>query len=187
MDAGDTVGVPDDKQKKWFVAIVNNNTEKSCGEKLAQMGYEVYVPIQREMHQWKNGKRKWIDRIVLSCMVFIHCTETERKRHIVYLPFVSRFMTNRAKTVNGFHSPAVIPDVQMNLFKYILYASETPVNIEQRPLHIGDKVRVRRGGLIGIEGNIIHGKDGHTDFVVQLDILGYAKMNISANDLEPAV
>lgn len=186
-DVGDAVGMPVNEKRKWFVAIVNHNTEKSCGEKLKKLNYEVYVPIQKEMHQWKNGRRKMIDRIVLPCLVFIRCTAIERRRYVVNLPFINRFMPDHTKVVNGLHPPAVVPDVQMELFKYILYASDTPVSIEQHPLQVGDKVRVLRGGLIGVEGNVVCHKDGHTDFIVQLDILGYAKMTISVDDLEEIV
>lgn len=38
-DVGDAVGL---EKSFWFVAIVNNNTEKSSSEKLQKMGIETY-------------------------------------------------------------------------------------------------------------------------------------------------
>ena len=54
----------------------------------------------------------------------------------------------------------------------------------------GDKVRVVRGKLLGLEGNIVRCEShdsadaANLDIVVQLDILGCARMNISPTDLE---
>lgn len=188
-DAGDAVGVP---PGKWYVAVVSNNTEKTCGAKLLQLGYDVYVPLQKEMHRWKNGRRKIIDRVVIPSKVFIRCTEMERRKHVVALPFVKRFMTDRAAMVNefGFHPVAVIPDAQIQKLRFILFNSNTAVTVEPLPLRLGDKVRVIRGNLMGIEGNIVRcdgsvkDDSGDLDIVVQLDILGCARMSISRNDLE---
>lgn len=55
-DAGDAVGVS--QPFRWYVAIVSNNTEKVCAEKIAALGYDTYVPTQKELRRWKNGRRK---------------------------------------------------------------------------------------------------------------------------------
>ena len=44
-DAGDAVGVS--QPFRWYVAIVSNNTEKVCAEKIAALGYDTYVPTQK--------------------------------------------------------------------------------------------------------------------------------------------
>lgn len=189
-DAGDAVGVS--KPLKWYVAVVSNNTEKVCAERIAALGYDTYVPTQKELRRWKNGRRKIIDRIVIHAAVFVRCTETDRRHHIVNLPFVKRFMVDRAAATNkfGFHPVAVVPDREIEKLRFILYNSDAAVTIEPLPLRLGDKVRVVRGKLIGLEGNIIR-CEGHDtsdssnlDIVVQLDILGCARMNISPMDLE---
>lgn len=83
-DAGEAVGV---SKKHWFVAIVSNNTEKYYGEKLEKMGYESYVPIQKEMHHWRNGKVKTIDRIIIPMVIFVHVTEIEKKKGSGHIAF----------------------------------------------------------------------------------------------------
>ena len=170
----------------WYVAIVGNNTEKACGDKLEKAGYEIYVPTQREMRRWRNGRRKLIDRVVIPSVVFIRCTEQERKKEIVALPYIKRFMTDRARqgsTPSG-RTIAVVPDEQIEKLRFILYNSDSPVSIESAPLRLGDKVRVVRGRLMGIVGNVIQHREGNPDIIVQLDILGCARMNISEDDLE---
>lgn len=46
-----------------------------CAEKIAALGYDTYVPTQKELRRWKNGRRKIIDRIVIPAAVFVRCTE----------------------------------------------------------------------------------------------------------------
>lgn len=188
--AGDAVGVS--APLRWYVAIVSNNTEKVCAEKIAALGYDTYVPTQKELRRWKNGRRKIIDRIVIPAAVFVRCTETDRLHHVVSLPFVKRFMVNRAAAANkfGWHPVAVVPDREIQKLRFILYNSDAAITIEPLPLRLGDKVRVVRGNLIGLEGNVVRCEGSamsdasSLDIVVQLDILGCARMNISPADLE---
>ena len=71
----DAVGIfrNDQEKKHWYVAVVNNRSEKACQDRLrkrlknetdSEKAYEVYVPIQQEMSIRHDGKRKKVDRIV---------------------------------------------------------------------------------------------------------------------------
>lgn len=185
-DAGDAVGV---QRRHWYVAIVNNNTEKSCGSKISKMGYDAYVPMQREAREFRPGRRKTVDRVVIPSRVFVHCTERERLKEIVTLPYIKRFMVDRALAANGFgsHPVAIVPDSEIEKLRFILVNSDNAVTIESRPLRLGDKVRVTRGKLMGLEGNILRRNDGETDLLVQLNILGCARVAVSRDDLERVV
>lgn len=178
---GDAVGVQD---RKWVIAIVNNNTEKKCSEKLMKMGYESYVPTQQEKHRWCTGKIKTIDRIVLPSLVFIRVNELERKE-IVTLSFIHKFMTDRAGAVDccNRHAIATIPDAQIETLKFMLYNSESPVSIEPMPIRLGDKVRVVRGQLQGVEGNVLSMTKNHSEIVFNLNILGCAKVTVLSTNI----
>lgn len=65
-------------QKHWYIAIVNNKSEKLCRDKLekriasqpeGEKDYEVYIASQKEMCLLPSGKRKQVDRIVFP----FHC------------------------------------------------------------------------------------------------------------------
>jgi hypothetical protein len=58
--------------------------------------YEVYVASQKEMSLTAAGKRKWVERILSRSIVFIRCTDTLRRKEIVHLPYIKRFMVNIA-------------------------------------------------------------------------------------------
>lgn len=181
-NVGDAVGIP---KKCWFVAIVNNNSEKAYGEKLKKLGYQSYVPIQRETHHWRNGKVKIVDRVALSSIIFVYSTEAER-REIVKLPFIKRFMSNQALKKDQFHRHpvAIVPDCQIEQLRFMLENSESAISIETLPLHLGDKVRVSKGNLQGLEGNIIRCNGGDSYIIVQLECFGCAKMKVSLEDVE---
>lgn len=181
-EVSDAVGVPN---RQWFIAIVNNNTEKTCETKLTKMGYEVYVPTQREVKKTPDGKRKEVDRILLSSLILMHITEQERKE-VVALPFIHKFMTDRAGKEDRFHHHpiATIPHHQIEKLKFMLYHAEQPVSLEGRPIQLGDKVRVVRGNLTDLEGHVMTCEKGQTHLLVGMDILGYAKVSIDLADLE---
>lgn len=180
----DAVGVPNIEKKEWFVAIVNNHSEKKYAQVLHNEGYEVFVPIQSEERIWRNGTVKILDRVLIAAMIFVYCTESERKI-IVNMPFVKRFMVDQSqKDKNGRHPIAKIPENQIDTFRELLEKADAPITIEMLPLHIGDRVKVVRGKLIGIEGKILQQKCGETFLIVEISLLGCAKLEISMTDVE---
>ncbi len=180
---GDAVGV---EGRKWFVAIVKNNTEKTVREKLRQSGHETYVASQTVIRVWKNGRKAKVDKVLLPAMVFVKCTEQER-REIVRLPYINRFMTNKAGAATGsMPKPlAVIPQKEIDTLRFMLGQSDIPVTIVDTPYKVNDKVVVVRGKLKGLEGEIAHTSDGKSELVIRVDILGCAMVSINALDLEP--
>ena len=183
-DVGDAVGM---EKREWFVAIVNYNTEKSVKQKLDNLKYEAYVATQPTLRIWKNGRKAKIERVVIPNMVFIKCSKSERKQ-IVTLPFINRFLTNRAgnTSANSKTKPlAIIPQKEIETLQYMLCQPDIPITFIEAPtLKLKDKVVVVRGKLKGIEGSVIETYEDKSEVVVSIDILGTAKMTINTTDLE---
>lgn len=180
-EAGDAVGVP---TRHWYVAIVGNNTEKQCAKKLCDLGYECYVPTQTETRLWRNGTRKVVDRILLPAMVLTCVTEPER-RQVVSLSYVKRFLSNRASATDAFgkHRVATIPDDQVERLKFMVGNADEPVEFEPAAYRLGDRVRIARGRLQGIEGHIVECGE-ETYFALRVEMLGLAKVRVRPEDLE---
>ncbi len=176
------VGVP---SPKWFVALVSPRHEKSVSEKLQGLGIESYVATQSELHQWKNGRRRQIERVVIPGVVFVRSTEKER-REIVCLPYVNRFLTDKASVAANGNRIAVVPDRQLERLRFMLGHSDEAVGFESRRYSPGERVRVVRGGLCGLEGEAVESLDGKCRLLVRLDILGCAIVEIGLCDIEPA-
>ena len=51
-NTGDAVGVSDGRF--WCVGIVNCRNEKKVAERVAQAGYEVYLPLRSKVHLWRK-------------------------------------------------------------------------------------------------------------------------------------
>lgn len=177
------VGVED---LHWYVAVVNNNSERSMAGKLTdeRMGgaYECYVPSQKEKRVWKNGRKKEVDRVLLPAMLFVKCTEKKRIE-AQYLGYVKNFLKDHTKGKNGRYPVAVIPDDQIRQLKMMLSKSTAPVTIENVYFRLGDFVRVTSGPLTGVEGNIVVEPKGFY-LVIAIDSLGYAKVQINQSEVE---
>lgn len=188
----------------WFIAVVTPNTEKSCRDKLNKL-FEVlnkerkygesededkrlisYVPIQRELHEWKStGKRVMVDRILCPCYVFIRCSEKDRYNIACRAKFILHFLMDRArKTKEGRNDFARIPNSQMDTFRRMVGDAESPVSIDPSKLHLGSRVRVKSGRFAGMEGYLYREPNGSNMIAITVDFLGYAKTEYPIEMLE---
>ena len=150
--------------RQWLVAYVQSCLEKKTAQRLAAMGIECYLPVQSEIRQWSD-RRKRVDRLVIPMMIFVHVTPQERPLPLS-LQAVSRYMVLRGES-----TPAVIPDEQMDRFRFMLDYSPEAVEMCSAPLAPGDAVKVIKGPLAGLEGELIT-VNGKSKVAVRLDMLG---------------
>lgn len=166
-------------ERKWYIAIVGNNTEKASASRLLSLGYEAWAATQKSLRIWNNGRKAMIDRVVIRGLIFTRVTEEERRK-IVTLSFIHRFMTDKAGTplpgtIN--HPPATIPDYQMVALKLALSQTESQVDISE-DFRKGDKVKVIAGPLKGLEGEVI-GRGAKSALQLRIDYIGQARLAIS--------
>ena len=168
------------RKVKWYAAILKRpRAEKMVAEQLTNQGYEVYVASQKVLRQWANGKRKFIDHVVIPSILFIHCTEEERLA-AVHHPYISRYMVNRADD----NRVAVIPEKQIDCLKFILGQSDVPVEFVPTEYKCGDKVRVIRGSLLGLEGEVVDLNSAKSELTIVIPNFGCAKLIMETVNLE---
>ena len=177
---GSAVGMD---KKQWFVAIVKNNTERKCSEQLRRLGYDTYVPVQQETRQWKNGRINTVPRVVIAAVVFLYISEQER-REVVNMPFIHKFMTNRAEPADRYnrHPLVVIPDSQMKNFRFLLENTDSNVTIIDH-IAAGKIVIVTSGVLKGLTGIVSDIDDENSMVGIRIDGLGYACVRIQKNQI----
>ena len=190
----DAVGLEKSEPRRWYIAIVNNKSEKLCRERLEQRiinqpvdgkDYEVYVASQKEWTVTASGKRTLKERIVLRALVFIRCTDSLRRQEIAHLPYIKRFMVNIAGEQSGSVRPvAYIPDYQMADLRRMLNDADEPVTIDSFSVPLGARVRINNGKLKGLAGFVLEAPDGGTEFVIRIDLLGCAKIRIAPDLLD---
>ena len=162
--------------RQWLVAYVQSCLEKKTAQRLAAMGIECYLPVQSEIRQW-SGRRKRVDCLVIPMMIFVHVTPQERPLPLS-LQAVSRYMVLRGES-----TPAVIPDEQMDRFRFMLDYSPEAVEMCSAPLAPGDAVKVIKGPLAGLEGELIT-VNGKSKVAVRLDMLGCAHVDVPIGFVE---
>jgi len=172
-------------KKKWYIAIVNNRSELKAAESLDKIGVENYVPVQNRIRILKSGKKVNRPKIVIPAKVFVRCTETERRKEIVRLPYIFRFMTNRAAGNSTLTKPVcIVPEHEIELLRFMLCQSDIPVDITEGSYARGDLVRISRGSLQGLEGEVIETHPGKSELIVRLDTLGCATLTIDTASLK---
>lgn len=165
-------------QKNWYVAFVKSCQERRVAEQLKALGEEYFLPVQRVVRRWSD-RMKEVEVLVLRGLIFVHTDDKRRVELLKEIYGIYAYMN----AGGGAYHPVVIPDNQMRTFMYMLGQSELPVTVVTHPLEPGDKVRVLRGSLAGLEGEFIEHGNHHQVFV-RLDILGAASVVISPADLQ---
>ena len=146
-------------RRQWLVAYVQSCLEKKTAERLKAMGVEYYLPIQSEIRQWSD-RRKKVDRLVIPMMIFVHVTPQERPLPLTF-----------------------IPEEQMERFRFMLDYSPEAVEICSTPLAAGDAVKVIKGPLAGLEGELVM-IGGKSKVAVRLDMLGCAHVDMPIGYVE---
>ena len=141
------------------------------------MGIENFLPVQQEVHQWSD-RRKVVERVLLPMMIFVHVDLYEQKE-VLTLGSISRYMVLRGES-----TPAVIPDEQMARFRFMLDYSEEAVCMNDTPLARGEKVRVIKGPLSGLVGELVT-VGGKSKIAVRLNMLGCACVDMPIGYVEP--
>ena len=178
LSAGPKIGTGEGvaHSKRWYVALVRMHHEKKVAERLDKMGIENFVPVQQEVHQWSD-RRKVVESVLLPMMVFVHADPKERKE-VLSFSTVSRYMVMRGES-----SPTIIPDEQMARFRFMLDYSEEAICMNSSPLARGEKVRVVKGPLTGLVGELVN-VDGKSKIAVRLNMLGCACVNMPIGYVE---
>lgn len=162
--------------KSWLAAYVRLYHEKKTRDRLTAMGIESFLPVQEEIHQWSD-RRKKIERVVIPMMIFVHVDPSERAE-VLTLSSVSRYMVLRGES-----TPAVIPDEQMERFRFMLDYSEEAIEVCSSSLAPGEQVRVIKGPLTGLEGELVT-INGKSKVAVRLDMLGCAHVDMPVGFVE---
>ena len=179
---GDAVGLS--QRPRWLVAVVGNNTEKRSAKRLADAGYDVYVATQRECRVWRDGRKALVDRVVIPTVVFVRCRDDERAA-LLAMPYIHRFLPDRARRVGNAPSPvAVVPDYDIDRLRFILGNSSVPVFFDNRTFQRGQRVRVLRGSLRGLIGEVMRDNDAGAELLIRLEVLGCARCSIAPEDCE---
>jgi transcription antitermination factor NusG len=158
----------------WYALFTRHQHEKSVALSLSNKSHEVYLPLYRSVRRWQDrAKQLWLP--LFPCYVFIR-EGMDRQLQIVTTPGVIHIVKWGGR-------PAMIPQTQINSARQIV---ESCLFVETHPyLRCGDRVRVKTGPLMGVEG-ILTRKKGVARLVVSMEMLGRsAAVEIDVWNVEP--
>ena len=149
-------------EAQWSVVYTYPHAEKRIAEELNGKSITTYLPIQTEIRQWSDRKKK------IQCPLFPNYVFVQARRMdhhtILSVPGVTRFISLDGR-------PVTIPEAEM---KSLLMLSESNTGIVREAyFYIGDKVRVISGPFAGLQGMLME-KNGSKRFFTRFDSIEQA-------------
>jgi transcriptional antiterminator NusG len=160
----------------WFAVHVKSRHEHTVSARLTEAGVEVFSPVVERLSRWKD-RNKLIRFPLFPCYVFVHIPGTHHdKLTVLKVKGVIRFLGSTSG------EPESIPEEQIISLKT---AVESKVSIDPYPyLQEGQRVRVKRGPLSGVEGVLIE-RAGQHKLILSVDILCQSTaVTIHASEVE---
>jgi transcription antitermination factor NusG len=172
-----THGVADSAGKddlQWWALYTRHQHEKVVADMLTAKGFEVFLPLYDSIRRWKD-RQKLLSLPLFPCYVFVR-GGFRRRLQIVTTPGV-HMVLNHGENV------AVIPE---NEIESIRRTVDGRCRMEPHPfIRCGDRVRVIRGSLQGVEGLLVR-KKNQFRLILSVDMLAKSvAVEIDSADIEP--
>lgn len=158
----------------WYAAYTRARHEKAVEKSLAAKGFEVFLPLHDVLSQWKD-RRKWVQKPLFPGYLFVR-TGPDRLGYV----WMEKAVVHLVSDAGG---PVPVPDEQVHTVRELMTRA---VPVDPWP-HVrkGDRVIVRDGPLIGLEGFFVRRKN-EAKLVVSVDMLGRSvAAEVQACHVEP--
>ncbi len=158
----------------WWAVYTQHQHEKTVAEVLTGKGFEVFLPLHETMRRWKD-RQKVLSLPLFPGYVFVRGVMS-RRLQVVTTPGIHMILS-RGEQIE------VIPEVEIDAIRKAIQGS---YRVEPHPfLKIGERVRVTRGSLEGVEGILIRKKNFYR-LILSVDMLAQSVgVEVSASDVEP--
>ena len=160
----------------WYAIHVRSRHEFKVLDRLTKAGIDAFLPVVERLNKWKDRK-KLVDFPLFPGYLFVHIHKIyDTMLAILKTPGVVRFIG----IIPG--EPEPVPEEQIISLKRIIESKES---IDPYPyLKEGQRVRIRKGPLAGVEGILVE-KAGQHSLVLSVDILRQGlSVKIDASDVE---
>ena len=158
----------------WYAIYTRHHHEKTVAEILSNNGIDVFLPTYSATHQWKDRKKVLIMPLFPG-YVFLH-GGLDRRLNVLSTPGVYSIVSVGIQ-------PAAIPETEIEAIRK---AATSDLRVEPYPfLRCGDRVRVKAGPLLGIEG-ILTRKKGSFRLILSAELLQKSiAVEVDASAVEP--
>jgi len=173
MPAPHAVDTTSNGEHHWWAIYTRHQHGKVVADVLSAKGFHVFLPLYDSIRRWKD-RQKLLSMPLFPCYMFVR-GGLNRPFHILNTPGVHMALTHGDRI-------AVIPEKEIDAIRRTV---EGPFRMEPHPfLRCGDRVRVVRGSLEGVEGILIR-KKNQFRLVLSVDMLAKSvAVEIDASDIE---
>ena len=163
-----------EENSAWWAIYTRHQHEKTVEEILRAKGFEVFLPLYESVRKWKD-RRKLLSLPLFPCYVFVR-GGLDRRLQVVTTPGVHMVLTRGEKV-------AMIPEGEIEAIRRTI---EGQFRVEPHPfLRCGERVRVIRGSLEGLEGVLVRKKNLYR-LVLSVEMLAQSvAVEIDASDVIP--
>lgn len=161
---------------RWYAVWTRSRQEKSAAAVLETLHVPHYLPLKCETRQWSDRKQS-VTVPLFSGYLFVRINPREEsKLQVLKTPGVVGLVGNSS-------GPQPIPDEQVEQIRTVLNSG---VEYWSSPfLEEGDRVRVIRGPLTGIEGTLLR-VNSQSRLTVSVDLIQHSlAVSVSRSDVEP--
>ena len=161
-------------ERAWCAVYTRHQHEKTVSEMLEAKNFEVFLPLYESTRKWKD-RRKVLSLPLFPCYVFVRGA-IERRLPVLSTPGVHMIIHFGERIVT-------VPDEEIDAIRRTV---EGQLRVEPHPfLRCGERVRVVRGSLEGVEGVLVRKKNWYR-LVLSVEMLAQSvAVEIDAMDIEP--
>lgn len=160
---------------RWFAVWTRSKQEKAVAATLNSLGVRNYLPLKSELRKWSD-RMQVVETPLFSGYLFVNISlSTNSRLRVLKVPGVGALVGNHI-------GPSPIPDGQIEDIHRVLTAG---VECSVQPLlKEGDRVRVVKGPLAGIEG-ILSRTSTQSRLLVSVEMIGQSlSMNLPCSNVE---
>lgn len=153
----------DENIAKWFTIYVRPRTEKKVAEQLEKYNYEVYLPLKKEVRQWKDRLKK-VEVPLFNSYVFV---KVNTKQYYEIPKLIKGFI--KYVTIGG--QIIAVREKEIELIRRIIDNTENELGINNEDLSLNDFIEIKTGKLKGIKGRLVEFR-GKYRIAVRIESIG---------------
>jgi transcription antitermination factor NusG len=168
-------GDSDPSGSHWFSVWTRSRQEKMAAAMLETLGVPHFLPLKTAIRQWSDRKQTVLIPL-FSGYLFVRINPTKDSRlQVLKAPGVIGLIGNHT-------GPLPVPDQQIEAIRTVLVQQ---VECTVLPLlNDGDRVRVVRGPLVGLEGRLVR-SNSKSRLLISIEMIHQSlAVNISRQDVE---
>jgi transcription antitermination factor NusG len=161
----------------WYAVSTRSRQEKVAASMLEYMAVANFLPLLNQERQWSDRKQM-VNLPLFPGYVFVRIgRSSELQLRVLKVPGIVDFVRNRT-------GPMAIPEKEIESVRAALSHG---VGCSPHPfLKAGDRVRVVRGALAGVEGTLIR-CGSQSKLVISVEMIQRSvSVSVAESDVEPA-